>query len=98
MNRTSLQTVGKTAEGKEVVAGLYKIHADEGIPLDMVFNYCLENNIVPDWISLYKDARSQGMKHDRIISKLEESIIESFGSKWAETVISTLNKVFKGNG
>jgi hypothetical protein len=35
------------------------------------------------------------MEHERIISKLEEAISDSFGKEFSDRVILTLNKIFK---
>lgn len=90
-----LYQTGQTTDGKEVLAGLYKFYETHGLPLDVLFICCMERNAVPDWIELYQSARLAGMGHNRLLSKLEEAISDSFGKEWSDIVISRLDKEFK---
>jgi hypothetical protein len=80
---------------KPVMSGIYKFYETHGLPLDVIFSLFIEKGYVPDWIDLYKSAKNAGMKHDRIISKLEESISDSYGKEFCEKVISVLDSIFK---
>jgi len=86
---------GKTTDDKIVLSGAYHFFETHGVPLDVLFTLFMERNSVPDWVELYQSARLSGMKHDRILSKLEEAISDSFGKKWSDIVISRLDKEFK---
>lgn len=88
---------GITEDGKAVFAGAYSFFETEGLPLDVIFNCFEERGWVPDWIDSYHCAQKAGMKHDRILSKLEESISDSFGKDVADHVIVTLDHMFKDN-
>lgn len=90
-----LYQTGQTTDGKIVLAGLYKFYETHGLPLDVLFDCCMERNTIPDWIDLYQSARLAGMQHDRVLSKLEEAISDSYGKEWSDIVISRLDKEFK---
>jgi alanyl-tRNA synthetase len=87
--------VGETTDGKIVVSGLFRLFETEGIPLDMIFEYCRQHNMMPSWIDFYQECRSAGMKHERILSKLEEAVADSFGKEFRKEVISKLDMFFK---
>lgn len=89
-----LKQVGTTPEGLAVYTGVYKLYETYGLPLDVIFMTFQDKGWVPDWIDFYIAAVAAGMEHDRIISKLEEAISDSFGKEWADAVISRLNKTF----
>lgn len=83
------------ADNKIIVGGIWKMFETHGLPLDTIFSLCLQRDWIPCWITLYKDMLASGMKHDRIISKFEESISDSFGKAFGDEVIFRLNKIFK---
>jgi hypothetical protein len=86
--------IGLTSDNKKVVNGIWKTFETHGLPLDSIFIACINNNSVPDWILLYKQMRKSGMAHGRIISKLDESISDSFGKQFGDEVISRLGEIF----
>lgn len=90
-----LHQTGQTVDDKMVLAGTYKFFETHGLPLDVLFICYMERNAVPDWMELYQSARLAGMQHDRILSKLEEAISDSFGKEWSDIVISRLDKHYK---
>lgn len=88
-------SIGTTTNDKILVAGVWKFYETHGLPLDVILNLCIEKNWMPCWTTLYKDMLSAGMKHGRILSKLEESISDSFGKAFCDVVIFRLNNIFK---
>lgn len=94
MKKTDFVQVGVTPEGKPVMSGVFSFYESHGIPLEIIFMSFIDKGLVPSWIDLYRDMRSSGMKHDRIIIKLQDAISDSFGPEWSEHVILQLNKVF----
>lgn len=54
---------------------------------------CEVNNIIPDWLDYYHCSLKAGMKHDRILSKLEEPIAEAFGEEFMQEVLFRLGKL-----
>lgn len=94
-SKSQLIQTGITSDNKMVMGGLYKCYETHGLPLDMLLSCCISNNWMPDWIDFYQAAFAAGMQHGRIISKLEESVSDSFGKEFCDTVISNLDKIFK---
>lgn len=95
MKDNLLIQVGVTSDGKQVYAGVFSFYETHGIPLDIIFNCAIDQNWIPCWISLYKEAFSSGMKHERIISKLNEAILDSYGIEYRDLVINNLNRIFE---
>lgn len=93
-HKLPLKQTGVTEDGKPVYSGLYKFYETYGLPLDIILGLFVEKNWVPDWMDFYTNALQAGMEHDRIISKLEEAISDSFGKQWSDEVILGLNKLF----
>lgn len=89
-----LPIVGKTADGKLVVSGVYEFHETYGMPLPFLFDVLRERDMIPDWINFYEWARKNGMKHSRILSKLKDPIEDSYGRKFAGEVLKVLNGIF----
>lgn len=89
-----LKQIGTTPEGKKVYKGVYKFYETYGLPLDVIFTTFQRKGWVPDWIDFYIGAIAAGMEHDRIISKLEADISDSYGKEWCDAVILRLNKTF----
>lgn len=86
--------IGITEADEYVVDGAWKMYETHGLPLDIIFDACIRKNCIPDWVLLYKQMRISGMKHDRIFSKLEEAILDSYNQRYCDVVLSTLDKIF----
>jgi len=94
-SETGLIQTGITQDtNKPVFGGIYKFYETHGLPLDVILHVFVDKGWIPDWIDFYKDARKAGMAHDRILSKLEEAISDSFGKEWSDGVILRLNQIF----
>jgi hypothetical protein len=83
-----------TPDGKPIYKGVYKFYETHGLPLDVILTVFQSKGWVPDWIDLYLSAMGAGMQHDRIISKLEADISDSYGKEWCDAVILRLNQTF----
>ena len=90
-----LNQVGVTTDGKAVVAGVYEFYETHGLPLDVLFDSLDQKNQIPCWISFYKSASLAGMKHERILSKLEEAISDVYGKEFTDAVIKKLDGLMK---
>lgn len=95
MAHKSILVQGGTSGDIIIFKGVYKLHETHGLPLDAIFICFMESGYLPDWIDLYQNALSAGMKHSRIISKLQDAISDSYGKEMSETVICKLDKLFK---
>lgn len=89
-----LKKSGETTDGKSIYSGCYRLCETHGVPLDTLFTCLMEKNALPDWIDFYQSALVAGMEHDRILSKLEEAVSDSYGKELADHVIFTLGKIF----
>lgn len=88
-----MHVVGKTEDGLEVVEGVYRYFETHGIPLDILFSVLRERNKVPSWLQFYDEAKAAGMKHDRILSKLDPAITDVYGSDFKKVVLEKLNQL-----
>ncbi len=89
-----LEIAGKTEDGRLVVKGIYRLYETSGIPLDFIFDYVQTNNMVVSWLDFHQEAQGNGMKHKRILSKLEEPVAGNWGEEYWEVVKSKLELAF----
>lgn len=89
-----LEVIGKTEDGRLVVKGIYRMYETSGVALDFLFDYIFSNNMIVSWIDLYKEAQLNGMKHKRILTKLEEPVTNIFGDEHWEIVKKNLELYF----
>lgn len=85
-----LKPIGVTVDGKIVVSGVFKFYETEGLPLDMVLYLLVERGRIPCWISFYREAHKAGMKHERIVGKLEEALADTYGRDFKKEVLRIL--------
>jgi hypothetical protein len=85
--------VGKTETGVEIVEGVYRYFETHGIPLDILFSVLRDRNRMPSWLQFYDEARAGGMKHDRILSKLDPAITDVYGSDFKKVVLEKLDQL-----
>ena len=90
-----MDIVGKTKDGKLVVSGIFKMFDTIGLPLDVIFDQCLDRNIIPSWIHFYDEASAYGWKDKTIFNRLETNISDVFGKEYCNVVIERL-KVHAG--
>ncbi len=89
--------VGQTTDGKLVVSKVYLFFETHGIPLDVLFGLLLERGFLPSWEHFYREALSAGMKHERILAKLEEALADSYGPAFKDEVLQRLQKSMRGH-
>lgn len=86
-----LKIVGKTEDGKSVVQGIFQISSSyTGLPLEIILDQLLKQNIIIDWLDYYLVAVESGMKPDRILLRIKNSIGDVQGSTIAEETIKQL--------
>jgi hypothetical protein len=90
-----LSPIGTTNDGKVVVSGVFKFFETEGLPLDMVLYLLQERGYVPCWVSFYQEASRAGMRHDRIVGKLEEALADTYDRDFKNRVLQGLEALFK---
>lgn len=89
-----IRQVGKTIDGKIVVAGLGKFYFESGLPLSVMFDSCQRMNLQPSFIHLISELKENGMKSERIVHLLNEHVFESYGKKYRDEV---MKRVISGN-
>ena len=81
--------VGRTEDGKIVVKNVYYLYETHGVPLEVIFSYLKDKNLIVDWLIFYEDAKNAGVKNP--VSKIEEPLKEVYGNEFAEEVLERLN-------
>lgn len=76
-----------------VVGGVYKFFNTTGTPLEIIFDFLKEQNHLISWLDLYYEAKENGMKHTRILSKIEGPTIDCFGVDYWKVVEERLNEI-----
>jgi hypothetical protein len=59
--------------------------------LDVIFDALIAHNAIPDWTSFVVEAKIAGMKLNRILSKLDAAIVDTYGSGMRDVVIHRLS-------
>jgi hypothetical protein len=95
MSKTPITLIGLTKDNKALIDGVWEAYATLGIPLEIVFEACIRNNWMPDWILLHQQMLSSGIQHSRVISTLEHPLTDAFGFEFASVVIQRLNTIYK---
>lgn len=83
--------VGVTNDDTKVFSGVFKFFETHGMPLDELLQLLKERNHLPSWLHFYDEARAAGMKHDRILSKLDPAISDVYGPKYRDAVLGRLS-------
>lgn len=86
-----LSKSGTTTDGRTVVRGVFRLYETEGLPLDVLFDVLKERNCIPDWKHFVQEAKSAGMKLDRVLSKLDPAIVDTYGPEMRDVVIRRLS-------
>jgi len=85
-----LEVVGRTVDGKTVVAGVYRFYETTGVPLEVTFSFLEEREVIPDWTAFVLEAVEAGMKTERILSMLDPAIADSYGPNMRDEVLKRL--------
>ena len=85
-----LTKIAETTDGKAVVSGVYKTFETHGLPLDVLIGSIRDKNAIPCWVSFHQEAVAAGMKHERILSKLDEALSDVYGPAFRDHIIKTL--------
>lgn len=85
-----LSSSGQTTDGRTVIRGIFRLYETEGLPLDVIFDSLISRNCIPDWKHFVQEAEDAGMKLDRILSKLDPAIADTYGPELRDVVLSRL--------
>jgi len=88
--------VGKTEDGRIVVGGLFELFNTLGIPLSVIFDFLVKEDLVPDLFGFVKEAKMKGWKDKTIYTRLSENIVDSFGKEYWKEVKNRLDIVILG--
>jgi len=87
---------GKTTDGRYVVKGLFKLFDEKGIPIYVIFEGCINRNLLPDWIGFYHEAVVHGWKHKTVINRLKDNMMDIYEPGFIDVVIDKLENLFNG--
>jgi len=87
-----MDIIGLSEDNKQVVDGVFKLFDSTGLPLDVIFDQCKENNMVPSWIHFYEDALRQGWKYKTIFNRLETNVSDVWGRDYYNEIKTRLDK------
>lgn len=90
-----LETVGRTVDGKDVVAGIYRMYETHGVPFVAIFAALERRNAIPDWCALFRESRSAGVAVERVLGKFDDAISDVWGPEFRNVVVDTLNLAIK---
>lgn len=93
-----MQVIGQTTDGRYVVSGLGRHYFESGLPLSILFDYCIKNDVQPSFLHLYRELKQNGMQHERIIHLLHEHVFESYGKEYRDEIIERIESVIQGEG
>lgn len=87
-----LKQIGITSDSKPVVCNVYKFHETYGLPLTDILYGLKKLEISICWRSLLDEAVAAGMKKERALSKISESIQDVYDFEYCDKVIQRLNQ------
>lgn len=77
--------IGITTDDKKVMENIFMLFDTSGLPLYIIFEQCIDNDMIPSWIHFYEDAIKAGWKVKSILDRLEDSICDTWGYEfWKE--------------
>ncbi len=76
-----LRFVGKTTDGRDVVAGVFRFRETFGLPLDAIAEALLTVNVVIAWDEYEREALAAGMKLGSIRAQIEAVVSDIYGRK-----------------
>lgn len=90
-----LKIVGKTIDGKLVIAGITKFCLTYGLALEDGLSLVKEKDCVPSWIHLYLECRKEGISAEQSLLKITNAVCDSYDYNFSYFVESELKRVFK---
>lgn len=81
----------KTIDGKTIVSGIGKFTDSIGYPLSFLIDDLKEKNMVVDWIDYIEYSIEKKWGLNSTLLKIEESLIDSYGREYSNTVLEKIN-------
>lgn len=79
------------------VKDLFKQYDTYGFPFSLVFDKVQELGAVPDWEGLIIDARRAGWSRKKILTTIEEGIVDSYGKELTPKFRELVDHILNGN-
>lgn len=76
-----LYIVGKTQDGRDVVAGAFRFRETYGLPLEVLAEALQANGAVVSWPHYVQEALSAGSKPASIKASITSAFVDLFGMK-----------------
>jgi len=84
--KSCFEIVGKTEDGKQVVAGLFKANDTFGLPLEASLMLLKDNNMIADVLDYFGSARKAGWNFDRTKIRFMEAVLGTYGPEFWEGI------------
>ena len=94
-NNSPLYVAGLTVDGVPVLAGLFKMHDQQGFPLEASVGECIARGCAPGFGDFALEARRAGWDWDKIERSITSAIRENGMPAWRKPVIDLLRKIAK---
>jgi len=95
MKGTNLKVVGKTSDGKIMVAGMFEFIDSFGFPTEMFCLECKDRDFVPDWFNFYSKACRAGWPYKRIVAHIREGA-SVWGKDFADCIAERIVSISRG--
>lgn len=80
------------ATNTKIVVGVFEFYDTLGMPLVMVLDALVKNNIMPCWTTFILTARKNGWLDKTIKSRLNEAIVDAYDPKFRDEVFARAKK------
>lgn len=90
--KNPFEIVGKTTDSKLVISGVLRFEETYGLPLEIIFEYLQENNLVPSWLHIMEESRKQGVNESKFLTKLETCVVSVYGKDYWSKIVPHLTK------
>lgn len=87
-----LIAVGRDPDGRVVVGNVYQFTETYGLPLGILLDTIIKKDLVVSWIHYYDDATAAGIKHDRIVSRVSEALLDALGHDERTVILDRLER------
>lgn len=77
----AIEISGKTTEDAPVMKGLFRYHADLGLPLEDLLDMVNAKGWIVDWPDFVAGAKQDGWKDRTIVSKIVSACNEVYGKE-----------------
>lgn len=86
----NMREVGKTTDGRLVVAEVYRFRETHGLPLEFIAEALLSQGIVVSWKHYLLEAIDAGMKPSRILAEISSVLSDIYKLSESETLLNGL--------